>query len=752
MMYTNKSRGGTNLEIIWLDANDFKTYGGWQTETQFVKEMGQPYLIANHIPGVPVENADTDFSVKTEGYYRIFVRTKNWRLPYAPGQFKVAVDNSELENTCGKMPSPDWYWEIAGDVYLKAGNHKLELCDKTGWLSRCATVIITNDFDYTPSPEINRLLKQRAQAKNIDTKIKDLGNWDFVVVGAGPGGVPAAISAARAGLKTALICARPYVGGNASEEGTIGFDGAGGKNPGNHETGIANEIKRYREHYKTSWQKALEMLIEKEPLLTLYTNSMCTDAVSENNLITSVEITNTLTLEKSVISAPLFADCTGDGWLGYYAGAAYRVGREAKHQYNEEFAPESPDTLTMSGCNTKTHLGFQLLGFYMEEEPQKTEFKAPEWTPSFPEGTETQRYQKKPHSPEWWLENSNDYDDLWNQEYTRDTLAAINVGYFGWLKTTSPQKDEFANYSLKYLCLHNSKRENRRIIGDYVLTMTDIMDGKKFEDVISYHGWGIDVHHPKGIFSGKEGPFHLNTEVPVSPIPYRCLYSKNIGNLFVASRCSSVSHLALGSTRVESTIATMGQAVGTAAAFCKKYNTLPRGIYESHIKELQQQLLKDDQTIFEISNEDTDDKAKNASIYATSEASSKKGFAKNVINGKIRSTADECNSWISESGLPQSITLKFNNVMDISRVQITVETDLTYPLFSCWETPPFYDTANDITIELLKDGKCMEKKEITDNFVRQIRSDFSNMSADEVKVTVNKADSNVAIINEIRIY
>jgi len=69
-------------------------------------------------------------------------------------------------------------------------------------------------------------------------------------------------------------------------------------------------------------------------------------------------------------------------------------------------------------------------------------------------------------------------------------------------------------------------------------------------------------------------------------IPYRCLYSKNIKNLFMAGRCFSTSHVGLGGPRVMNTTGQMGVAVGYAASLCKKYNTSPRGIYEKHIGEL----------------------------------------------------------------------------------------------------------------------------------------------------------------------
>lgn len=741
------------MEKIWLDTIDFENYGGWQRETQFVREMGQPYLIANDVPGVPVADASTSFETTESGYYRIFVRTKNWKLPEAPGKFKVSVDDNELENLCGKMPTPSWYWEIAGDIYIEKGVHKLSLRDKTGWLSRCAAVVVTNDFDFVPSPEKTRLLKQRCEIKGICDKVTYMGEWDLIVVGAGPGGVAAAVSGARQGLKTALLCGRPYVGGNASDEGSIGPDGAGGKNSGFHETGIANEIKRICEKNKSTWQSAMEVLLAQNPHVTVFANTLCTDAITEDGKIKSIEAVNTMTLEKYSFAGDMFADCSGDGWLGYYAGAAYRLGREAKHEYNEEFAPQSPDTLTMSGCLCMSRLGWYMRGFYMEKTEEEAIFDVPDWIPELPEGTEKERPQAKSHCAEWWLENSNDYDDLWEEEFARDALICLGIGYFNWLKTKSPQRDEFKNHKLTHLALHNSKRENRRLIGDYVLSQTDITERTSFDDVVTYHGWGIDVHHPKGIFSGKEGPFHLNMEVPPLPVPYRCLYSKNIENLFMASRCSSVSHLALGTTRIENTIMTFGQVVGIAAAMCKKYGNTPRGIYQNYIKELQQNLLKDDLTILELVNEDSADMARNAEISATSEDVEKGGFAKNILNGKNRSVPGECNGWISKVGLPQSVSLKWNAPINVSMVQITAETDLVYPRYSFEDAPPFDYTAKKLAIEIIRDGKCVEKREISDNYLRQMREEFDDLIADEVKITVTETSGKeVAVLNEIRVY
>jgi len=744
------------VQNLWIDAIEFENYGGWMRETQFVREMGQPYLIANHTPGVPVENASTHFTVEKSGYYRFHVRTKNWKFPEAPGKFTLKVDDIQLKNVCGKMPTHRWYWEIADDIYLEAGEHCLEACDKTGWLSRFASVIITDDMDFTPSPELPIMLKQRAEFKKIDTTVADKGEWDYIVVGAGPGGIGAAISAARHGLKTALISGRPCLGGNASSEGTIGFDGATFNHPGYHETGISAETKRIHEELNYTWQQAIEVLVNAEPLITVFDNELCISAECEGNIITSIECVNTLTLQKSRFKSRLFADCTGDGWLGYYAGAKYRVGREAKHEFGEKFALDAPDTLTMSGCITGTRQDVgRLLSFYLEDVGHPVDFKASDWAVKMPEGDKLNRKPQSKVMTEWWMENSNDYDDIFDAEFVRDELVRMVVGYFDWLKNSYTGRSEYQNRHMKYLALNNSKRENRRLVGDYMMNQNDFVEDKYFEDTVSYCGWKIDLHHPRGIYSEHEGPFYADFEIPITPIPYRCLYSCNVNNLFMAGRCVSVSHIALGSTRVESTINTLGQAIGVAAYLCNKYQVLPRDIYNNHIKELQQLLIKDDQTIFGVLNEDPDDLARTATVTATSEDKEIGGFASNVINGKLRSTPDECNTWISDikDGLPQSITLTLEKASEISEIHITAVIDLELPRGACRSFPHFDYTARHITVECFDGNDWLQVFEIKDNYKRKIIAKIDPVLCEKLRVNVHSTSgADVVKINEIRIY
>jgi hypothetical protein len=240
-------------------------------------------------------------------------------------------------------------------------------------------------------------------------------------------------------------------------------------------------------------------------------------------------------------------------------------------------------------------------------------------------------HQKHLEHGGWWMEHEGTVNDLWDAERARDELIKVTFSYWDYVKNKS-DRWEFADnksaptdvvryYELVEIPFMNAKRETRRLEGDYILTQHDVMSGRMFPDRIAYAGWPLDVHHPEGIYSGEEGSFEFDIVVPVNSIPFRCVYSKNIDNLLFAGRCGSFTHLALGSVRVQSTLATIGQAAGTAAAMCIEKGIDPRDIYQDHMTELQQTLLKYDQSIPGIKNEDAMDLARGATITASSNLS-----------------------------------------------------------------------------------------------------------------------------------
>ncbi len=602
-----------NFEL-WIDATDFTSVGGWKTDTQYVHLMGAPYLIAAGEPGVPVADATVEITVPENGNYRVWVRDRNWMRQYSPGQFTLLVNGEDCGKRLGAMPSDRWAWEIAGDFELSRGEATVTLRDLTGYFARCSSILLTTDMDYVPSPELGRIYAERTRIRGLSDEVMDGGDFDVIVAGGGPGGVPAALASAREGLKVLLIQDRSILGGNGSSEVGITFDGAAKKKLFNRETGIAEEIRRLRDRvpaYSGDWTAAMEQLVAEEPNITLIRDTRVSDVTMDGNTIKSVTAMNILTLAKSRYTAKLFIDCTGDAWLGYYAGAKYRFGREAAYQHGETLAPALADTQTMSGCIKSGNRPF----FFDTGAP--VEYHAPEWVPRLPESDEEFGRRVGGARMHWWMEIPNTYDDMWDGEEARDALLLVSLGFYDHIKNHWSGKDRVKNYKMDMISVMNGRRESRRLIGDYILTQEDCLNGRHFDDSVSYTGWALDVHHPDGIYSGKEGPLYCAVSVSAE-VPYRCLYSKNIENLLFAGRNVSVTHIALGTVRVQNTIATLGQAVGTAAALCIKHGEMPRGIYQRHMRELQQLLIKNDQFIPNVKNEDAGDPCLTATASASS--------------------------------------------------------------------------------------------------------------------------------------
>ena len=603
---------------IWIDALDFSEKGGWKEDTQFVHLMGSGYLLAADEPGVPVKDACITVNVPEAGCYRAWVRDRNWLRPHDPGKFSLLVNGHGNGVVLGAMPSDAWVWEIAGDFELAEGPCTIALHDLTGYFGRCASILLTTDLDYTPPREVERIHRERARIKGLPMEVQEGGDYDVIVAGGGPAGVPAAIACAREGVKTLLIQDRPMLGGNASPEIGITMDGAMADHLYARESGIAEEIRRLRDadpSYFGDWSRAMEKLASAEEKLTIVYDRHVMDVEKKDDAtIAGVTALDIRTLCRYHYTGRIFVDCTGDGWLGYYAGAKYRYGRESRAEYGEQFAPETADTQTMSGCIKSGNLP------YFEKTDQPVEYHAPAWVPELPKTDDEFGRLITGNGARlmWWIEVPGNYDDVWDGEETRDALLLAVLGYYDHIKNYWSKKERIRNYRLSISGIINGRRESRRLIGDYVLTEQDCLEGTTFEDTVTYSGWTLDVHHPKGIYSGKEGPSHVGRHVKLTSLPYRCLYSKNIGNLLFAGRNVSATHIAIGTLRVENTIATIGQAAGTAAALCIRHGESPLGIYERHLWELQQLLLRNDQYIPGVRNEDPLDPCRTASAKASS--------------------------------------------------------------------------------------------------------------------------------------
>ena len=443
--------------------------------------------------------------------------------------------------------------------------------------------------------------------------------YDLVVVGGGIAGTVAAIVAARHGLNVGFLQNRPVLGGVSSNE--FDFDGDGtwvvGADVANinrnaRETGILEEFKmtskfRKGQGWGNLWSIILREAVENEQKITLYMNTEAVDVEMESKeRIKSVVAYQLGTQKKLVLSAEMFIDATGDGHIGYCAGAEYRMGREARSEFNEGRAPVKADKVTMGTS----------IEFHARDVGHPVKFVPPKWAFKFPTDESIPfRNHDDISQGYWWLEYGGELDTILDNEKIYKVLLRVVFGIWDHVKNHGNHGAD--NYVIDWISPIGGKRESRRFVGDYILNQNDVERPKTFPDRVAYGGWPIDLHSPKGIFDKlqpAENPFLPG----IYSIPFRCLYSKNIVNLMMAGRDISSTHVAFGSTRVMATCGVEGQAVGTAAAICKKYKCTPRCLYRNYISELQQTLLKDDCYIINIKNEDPDNITLNARVTASS--------------------------------------------------------------------------------------------------------------------------------------
>jgi hypothetical protein len=482
--------------------------------------------------------------------------------------------------------------------------------------------------------------------------------FDFCVVGGGLSGVCASIAAARRGVKVALVQDRPVLGGNSSSEVRMWVCGAHGDNK--RETGIIEEIlleNRYRNPCSnySIWDTILYEKVRFEPNIELFLNTTCNDIEMDGERIRAVKAWQMTTETWHTIEADYFSDCSGDSILAPLSGAQFRFGREARHEHDEDIAPEVADKKTM---------GLSCL-MQAREKDHKCEFVPPKWAYKF----ETDEQLNRDHALDkkqnfWWIEIGGEGHAIEDTEKCRDELLKICYGVWDHIKNHGDHEAD--NWELEWIGFLPGKRESRRYVGDYVITQHDVRSEGRFEDIVAYGGWPMDDHHPAGFrYPGYPTIFH---EAP-SPfgIPYRSLYSKNIRNLFCAGRNISATHTALSSTRVMATCALLGQAVGTAAAVAKNHSCLPRDITASFVPELQQMLLDDDCYLPGITRK-VSPLAVNASLSAS------QGDPEPLRNGIDRPVDDSSNCWKACPG--SFAAYDFDKVKDISKVRLVFDSHL----------------------------------------------------------------------------
>lgn len=577
-----------NSANLFIEAESFAKKGGWVVDQQFMDLMGSSYLMA-HGMGEPVEDAQTEVTFPEKGTYYVYVRTYNWTSPWKDGEgagkFSLYVGNKKLASPLG-CEGNTWMWQAAGKVTIKDVNMELRLHDLTGFNGRCDAIYFTTEEGAVPPSDVAALEKFRRKKLNLPAEAPLAGEYDLVVVGAGIAGMSAAVSAARLGCKVALLNDRPVIGGNNSSEIRVHLGGRIEAGPYKELGNLQKEFGPTRggnaqpaDYYED--QKKMDWLL-KEKNVSLFTNYRAIAVEKEGDRITAVIAKHIETGEEKRFEAPLFSDCTGDGTIGYLAGADYRMGRESRDEFGESTAPEQADKMTMGAS----------VQWYSEDTKKPSSFPLFEYGVDFNE-----KNCEKVTMGEWTWETGMNYDQIKDFERIRDYGLMVVYSNWSYLKNEMKENDVYKNRKLAWVAYISGKRESRRLMGDYILKEEDLRKHVVHEDGSAASTWSIDLHYPDPKntenFPGQEFKSiakHIN--IYPYPIPYRCLYSRNIDNLFMAGRNISVTHVALGTVRVMRTTGMMGEVVGMAASICKKYQVNPRGVYQSHLPELKE-LMKE---------------------------------------------------------------------------------------------------------------------------------------------------------------
>lgn len=579
----------TNSVII--EAENFSEWGSWVIDQQSIDQIGSSYLLAHGL-GNPCKDAITELTFPVTGIYHVWVRTRNWApapvRKQCPGRFQLIVNNEPLDTIFGQ-DMEDWNWHYGGRVHIGKLKTEIKLHDLTGFEGRCDAIIFSTDESLIPHQSGESLIGLRKEIRKAPEDPVDSGDYDLVVVGGGVAGICTSVTAARLGLKVALIQNRPVLGGNNSSEIRIPMASDLNilpyPNLGNitRELDSANVDRTY-DFGGTSDDNKLKF-IQKESNISVFLGMHVIRAETSKNRIDHIVAMDIRTNKEYSFHGKLFADCTGDGNLGFITDADYRYGRESKAETGEAYAPENPDSLVLGAT----------LHWLTEKEPVPVRFPECPWALAI-----TEESCQDASGGAWNWETGFESDMVNETENIRDHMFRAIYGNWAFQKNNYSQKDKYKNHTLIWVGHILGKRESRRLLGDVIYSQHDIEDGTAYPDACVSTHWGIDLHYPNPensrFFPGEEfrsiAHHELKNIHPLRSLPYRCFYSRNIENLFMAGRCVSMTHVAHAMFRNQHTTGMMGEVVGMAASLCIKNNTIPEKVYTEHWDEMKNILNK----------------------------------------------------------------------------------------------------------------------------------------------------------------
>ena len=409
---------------------------------------------------------------------------------------------------------------------------------------------------------------------------------ELAVIGGGPAGVTAAISAARLGVDTVLVTNRPVLGGNSSSEIRVWTRGASGA--GNlyaEEMGIWGALK-LENLYKNPdanvvfWDEILLDAALRQENLRLFLNTDISTLEMKGEKIEAVLGAQQSMQEMLRIEAQYFLDATGDGVLGTLAGVPYEQGpsmgssllyQTRRENHSVPFVPPS-FAAPMEEIEQILGNGGRILNENMS-------------------GSDC-----------WWFELGGNMDTIRDAAQIDFKLRRLVMGVWNYVKNS--RKFDADNCTLEWVGNLPGKRESRRMVTEYMLTEQDVRAQRVFPDTAFYGGWYLDSHPAEGAFSQEANC--VQPPVPVYGVPFRCLYNSNFPNLLFAGRNIGTERGAYVSTRVMNTCALSGQAAATLIWQCLKAEKAPALLSQEEIRAAQAALWREDMLLPGITPADND--------------------------------------------------------------------------------------------------------------------------------------------------
>ena len=579
------------MNSLFLEAESFQKRGGWVADPSAMEEMGSAYLMA-HGAGIPVADAETEIEIPESGEYHVWARTRNWTAVWKrgtpAGRFTVRISGFELPEILGTN-GEKWAWQKAGMLRLSAGIHTIVLHDLTGFNARCDALYLSSDPEDVP-PDGGRELEEFRRKQSGIPISDDPQEYDLIVIGGGIAGTVTALAAARLGLRSLLLQDRSVLGGCNSSEIRVPLGGCTHIGP---YPNLGNTVREIAPVYLTpgakpgAWyedtRKENAFRADCAGKAELRLNERVTEVETDPEdptRIRAVVTRHTLTGKETRYRGRLFSDCSGDGSVALRAGARYLYGTESRQMFDESLGAEESSNEVM---------GLSLL-WTSSEEDRPVPFPDIDWGIRITEET------CRPVTEGDWENESGQYRNQAEEiEYIRDYALMTTFANWSFLKNHFSRKAEWANRKIAWISSCGGKRESRRFLGDYIMTQKDIEEERPVDDGTASISWSIDLHYPepenKRSFAEPFRSCAYHRSIPAfRPVPYRCLYSRDVKNLFLGGRLISLSHVAFSAARVMRTLGMLGEVVAMAAKICVEQDVLPRGVYENHLEKLKEKM------------------------------------------------------------------------------------------------------------------------------------------------------------------